>query len=343
MLIKQADLERDREELIQVLLQYLTEGSSPRRYDWLYLQNPAGRAKAWLAEENGEIVGAAAAFPRQMSVHGREGIGCVLGDFCMAPRLRSVGPAIKLQRACLEAVEPQWAALAYDFPSTSLMAVYRRLGFHAYASFVRLAKPLRTNRAFQQRIPVRPVANALSVLGNLALRLRDVPAENDSDSEVALHAGPCAEEFTALARRESAAFGVCVLRSAEYLNWRFLSNPFSPFEIWTHRRKRQLTGYAIVGFHEDHATLADLFGERDLRMVRNLIAHIGPALRERGIMTLSAHMVPTHPFFPVLQLLGFRPRESTPVVVFEGGPNGGMWSERTREQSWSLMAGDRDS
>jgi len=343
MRIKQADLERDREELIQVLLQYLTEGSSPRRYDWLYLHNPAGPAKAWLAEEEGEVVGAAAAFPRRISVHGEESIGCVLGDFCMAPRLRSVGPAIKLQRACLEAVEPQWAVLAYDFPSSSLMAVYRRLGFQAYASFVRLAKPLRTNRAFEQRIPVRPVAHALSVLGNLALRLRDLPAEHDSESEVALHVGPCTEEFTALARRESAAFGVCVFRSAEYLNWRFLSNPFSQFEIWTHRRKGQLTGYLIVGLHEDNATIADLFGERDLRMVRNLIAHIAPALRRRGVITLSAHMVPSHPFFPVLQSLGFQPRESTPVVVFEGGPNGGIWSEKTREQSWSLMAGDRDS
>jgi len=343
MLIRPADLDLDRETLIQVLLQFLTEGSSPQRYDWLYLQNPDGRAKAWVVEDGGEVAGAAAAFPRRISIHGRESSGCVLGDFCMAPRLRSVGPAIKLQRACLEAVEPRWAAIAYDFPSTSLMAVYKRLGFQEYASSVRLAKPLRADRFFGRRISSRAVAKGMSVLGNLVLRLRDLRSVSANGVAVALHVGSCSDEFTALARRESAGYGICVFRSAEYLNWRFLSHPTSRFEIWTARRKGVLAGYAVVGQHADNGTIADLFGERDPRIVRSLVAHIGPALRKRGIATLSAPMVPSHTLFRVVQSLGFQPRESAPVVVFEAGPQGGAWSEKIREQSWSLMAGDRDS
>src|SRR5215470_7904588 len=142
MEIRAADLEKDRTALIQVLREHLTAGSNDRRFDWLYLRNPDGEARAWIAEDRGDVVGAAAVFPRRVYYEGRVQLGSVLGDFCLAPRLRVMGPAIQLFRACLKAIQPAWVAVAFDFPSASLNAVYGRLKSPARDLHVHLRRTL---------------------------------------------------------------------------------------------------------------------------------------------------------------------------------------------------------
>src|SRR5579864_3419619 len=63
--IRQADLDRDRDALIRTHQRYLNPLADSRRYDWLYRDSPFGQALTWLAVDGeGEIVGSAALFPR---------------------------------------------------------------------------------------------------------------------------------------------------------------------------------------------------------------------------------------------------------------------------------------
>jgi hypothetical protein len=227
-----------------------------------------------------------------------------------------------------------WAA-AYDFPRKGMMAVYGRLGIAPNTELIRLAKPLRADRTVARHVRSKAAARGLSAVANLALRLRDVSAREDADTSVETYAEPCGDEFTALAQRVSAGYGVCLFRSAEYLNWRFRANPLAPSEIQTARRDGKLVGYAVTALHEENGSIIDLFGEIDERMVGSLVQWITNRMRERGVMTLSAPMTPAHPFFPVLCSLGFHPRESCPVVVVTD-------RKELTAARWSLMAGDRD-
>ena len=165
--------------------------------------------------------------------------------------------------------------------------------------------------------------------------MRDLSARDDASTSVELHAGPCGDEFTELARRVSAGYGVCLFRSAEYLNWRFHANPLAPCEILTARREGKLVGFAVTALHEENGSMLGLFGEIDERMVGSLVQRITDRMRDRGVMTLSVPMTPTHPFFPILSGLGFHPRESCPVVVATD-------RKELAGAHWSLMAGDRD-
>jgi len=99
--IRSADLREDKELLISTLLQHLTAGSDERRYEWLYLRNPEGPARAWLAVDNtsGKTVGVSAAFPRRIVVNGESQAGWVHSDFCLSGASRSLGPDLKLQKA----------------------------------------------------------------------------------------------------------------------------------------------------------------------------------------------------------------------------------------------------
>src|SRR6516165_11096555 len=102
----------DRGIIIEVLARYLTPLSDDHRFQWLYLNGVHGTPQAWLAvDANGDnICGAAAAFPRRFQMGNEEVLGWVLGDFCLDPQYRSLGPALQLQRACLGVLEQNPAA-----------------------------------------------------------------------------------------------------------------------------------------------------------------------------------------------------------------------------------------
>src|SRR5262249_36623406 len=140
--------------------------------DWLYVANPHGPARVWIAADDasGETVGVASAFPRRAAVDGREVVGWVLGDFCIHDAYRTLGPALQLNRACLEAVDRGSAAFCYDFPSRSMMAVYQRLRIAPVGSVVRYARVVRWGRRLG-RAASNPIARAgAAILGAVADR-----------------------------------------------------------------------------------------------------------------------------------------------------------------------------
>lgn len=341
--VRPADLDADREAIIRLLFRHLTEGSDARRFDWLYLENPDGRGQAWVAEVSGELVGMGALFPRRLSVEGTETLGCVLGDFCMAPEHRSLGPAVQLQRACLDGVALSGAVVAYDFPSAAMMAIYRRLHIDATAQLVRLAKPLRADRRIAERLGTGILARGLGALANAVLALWERRTQSGSGAEIASHGGYCGDEFTALALRESAEYGICVFRSAEYLNWRYLRNPYLRHEIVTARRRDELVAYAVFAHRGHDGMLIDLFGVHDEPTLHNLVRRVVAILRARGAVTVSAPTAPSHRLFSFLKSCGFRERESSPIVIYSRGRNGGKVSCAREGRNWSLIVGDRDS
>src|SRR5262245_47554373 len=231
--IRPANLDTDRDRIIETLSRHLTPHSNAARFDWLYRHNPHGPASAWIAEDvaTGATVGVASAFPRMIRA-GAESYRCwVLGDFCIGGAYRALGPAVRLQRACLSDVEKGAVSFCYDFPSESMMAVYRRLSIGPFRSLIRYALPLRLDRKVEARVPVRSLARALSVVGNgLMGRLRRLPTAAP-ERTIALHSGPLGAEFASLAEASRPKDRVAVDRSGGYLSWRYGAHPIAHHHV----------------------------------------------------------------------------------------------------------------
>jgi hypothetical protein len=342
--IRPVDLNADRDLLIDALSRYLTPLSDARRFDWLYCHNPHGEAQAWMATDTDQdtIIGAAGAFPRRFYVNDDETYGWVLGDFCINATYRSLGPALQLQRACLTAVEAGKMPFCFDFPSTRMMAVYKRLRIQQNASMLRLAKPLRIDHHVKQRVNSPIVARGVSVMGNLLLRLRDTRRTSAAAATISCHEGPCGEEFSALAREVGSRYGVCVQRSAAYLNWRYLAHPLHRYECLTARREGTLRAYAMFTHTGEEATLVEWFGIEEAAILGGLIEEMVSRLRQRGVNTVSAPLGMSHPWIGLLQQLGFRVREAAPVVIY-GSPCPRAKASTVEAMKWFLMQGDRES
>jgi hypothetical protein len=341
--IRPVDVHGEGPLLADLVQRYLNPEADGRRHDWLYRRNPSGRALAWLAidDDTGRPVGMASAFPRRVCVSGSDETAWLLGDFCIRADSRSLGAALALQRACLSGIEATGARFCFDFPSGSMMAVYRRLGVAPWGEMTRLARPVRVGRHIRRVVKNEVMARGLAAAGDALLGLGRRRRRASGRVAVTLADGPCGDEFADLARRTRARAGAWVDRSPAYLNWRFVDHPVSRYERAEARRNGALVAYAVFRQSGDDGLLEDVFGADDAEAVTDLVEAVVAVLRARGVMAVSATMLTSHPWRGWLRRLGFVPRESKPMVVCVSRPR--VADGLPREDGWFFMDGDRDS
>jgi GNAT superfamily N-acetyltransferase len=298
LIVRPAILNSDSDCILRLLSDYLNPGYDRDRFEWQYRQSPFGQAYSWIVEDVNcrTGIGIATAFPRRIYVEGAEKCCWALGDFCLDAQYRSLGPALELQRVCLSVLESNQGLFCYDFPSASMVAVYKRLGFNVTGKMLRLAKPLGVDRKVKEMIKNAAARRVVTSVGNALLKRTSPRAGADESLEVAVHAQLCGEEFTLLAQEQRGKFGLCLDRSAEYLNWRYISNPLARHEIVTARRNDRLVGYVVWTRGGEDASIVDFFGEDDAGMARRLVAEIATLAQDRGVMTLSVSLNESHPW-----------------------------------------------
>jgi hypothetical protein len=338
--IRRAALDSDRGCLIKLIKRHLATNSNERRFGWLYCDGPHGVARAWVLCDNGALVGTAAAFPRKMYFDGQERTGFVFGDFCMDQQYRSLGPAVQLQRKCLEEIDKEPFEISYDFPSQSMLAVYHRLGIHQTGAVVRWAKVLHADRLIKSLVRSPLLTRGFSAIANAALA-RWGWRGKESECELHIHEGRCGAEFSHLDSQLRCQRGIKTVRSAEYLNWRYLGHPGIRYEILTARRADELIGYVIFREKTEDADIADLCSVEEPSVVARLLWGVTDLLRRRGITTVSLNAGSCHPWNPIFARVGFRRREQSPLIVYSA--NGRHTAGAARHQNWYLMNGERES
>ena len=319
ILIREADLAADRTLLIREIRAHLNPYTDDRRFDWLYLQNPYGQARTWIAsdQDSGDIVGTCAALPRLFYIHGQERKGCVFADFWIHSNYRSLGPALQLQRACMSIVGNESCIIAYDFPRLSMSAVYKRLGVNVYDSLVRYTKIVRVNKILSSRIGLPVVVQPLSLVANLGLDFLDRWWSNPKQCDIFLERDSCGEEYSELARCEGSTYELCVARTADYLNWRYCRHFRQRHEIMAARQGGKLVAYLVFIDHGDDAQVVDFLGGHDEDVASALVSGLVAELRSRGILSINVSLLTTDTRKSSFYRMGFRPRESSPLVIFD--------------------------
>ena len=342
IVVHAGDPDRDRKLAVQMFARYLNPRYDEARFDWVYRDNPHGRGRLWMASDatSGEVVGIAGAFPRRMSVFGRTQMAWLLGDFSVSDAYRSVGPALALQRACLAEVRAGTIPFCYDFPSTGMMAVYRRLGVDPLGHLVRLSKVLRLDTRVRDLVAVRPIASGLSAIVNLVMAPGAFRRRRERDIEISLCPGPLGSEFTELNRRIADPRVVMVERSAEYLSWRYLANPVHRYQVLAARRAGRLVGYTVFRHDDRTMTLVDLFADAPEATIADLVHEAVAEAWGRSLEALDISLLESSNLIDGLHKLGFRRREGVPVALYAADEAPAQIGDPA---NWFLLDGDRDS
>ncbi len=345
VVVRHADLVVDRDQMVDLQKRYLTARSDIGRFEWLYKKNPFGPPRVWVAQESRTcaIIGMAAAFPRSLYIGMKREIGWVLGDFCISEQYRSLGPAIQLQRACLEGLVPNMNTIWYDFPSATMLAIYKRLNATPSHQMIRFVKPLKVDRKVRIWVKSGFLQRCLNVVGNMALNLGNRRVKAPAGLTFHSHEGECGHEFTELSEKIGGSNGNCLERTAAYLNWRYCQNPLYHCVLVTARREDKLKGYVVLTETGSEATILDLFGVHDKDVLLGLLDDIVSRVRSRGCETVDVSIIESHPWIPSFRSVGFRSREASPVIFAGFHVEPKTKTKGAHQATFLLMQGDRDS
>jgi hypothetical protein len=348
--IFEADLEKDKQKIIKIFNENRGNTTDSIRYDWLYLRNPAGIARVWLARDdnNNKHIGAVAALPRDVWVKGKMVKCHILSDFSMDQKYRSLGPAIKLNRLSITPALEKQVPFSYDFPSKTMAAAHRWLKFEPMGKMIRFARPIQANSQIK-KIPVIRAELFSAILNNILKKIFELipPYKLDkaySFAEQKIGESNFDSEFTQLDTFIGPKFTVCGVRNKEYLNWRYGQNPIRAFHLIKLLRKNTLCGYAIFYFSPDKRMIVyDLYSDASTGIERNLIAGLLFKAKSHNIETIEISLLNSNPWISILKKYGFILRPS-PADVFTFLSNDSPFNGIVdNSDNWYMTTGDRDT
>ena len=203
--------DEDRGIIEATLREYHADTDSTRRYEWLYLSNPHGRALTWLAfdEASGEFAGMTSFFLRRLTVDGGEALGALGGDGFVRPAFRRRGLGRMLHAASRAEMAREGLTVMFGTPMPANVTPLTQVGARTIAEAVRYARPLRVGRHLPTdfdrllRRLIRP-------------RVRSARLE-------AITAGD--RRVDAVWDQTRGELGIATVRDANFYDWRFLQSP----------------------------------------------------------------------------------------------------------------------
>lgn len=219
-----ASFPRDRDTVLGLWQDNLGEPDRHAgKFDWFYLRSPFGEPITQLLYHDGVAIGCCTAAPRRMFWRGREIRAGLLADMAVSAQHRTLGPALMLQEALVEAARNRYELL-YGFPNRKSLPVVRRLGYAVLGEMTRYSKVLRHAGYLQRHLPrwlALPLGGLLDTAMALAERVR---AGRGTGAEWSDHADP---RMDALWHAGTHGHGLLGVRDAALAQWRFDESPLA--------------------------------------------------------------------------------------------------------------------
>lgn len=314
---------------------------SRQAYDWLYLHNPEGLARCSYVVErsSGEIVSCVTGFPWPIA-RGHERCNGVMG-----------GDAVTLQRLQRQGLSEMRRQYNEGHPFYDITLSLGIPNFKSRAA----AKKYNRNQ------PFGPLPMATLVL-DWASYLRDHRVPGVLAAPAGLTGDSAQRLWQALRIRRGAAFRTEELgrfdsaadavthrwmhsasywcpHSAEFLNWRYFSNPLASHSALALRRGDDLAGYGVVQTEGRRALLMEFVAPPDLDgAAETLLAGIVSTARSAGCDRIDFYATTGWRFWGLLRRAGFTSRKSSVYVTSRLTGH----DEVCLEENWQLLPGDSD-
>lgn len=346
--VKEADVQQEKQIMVELLQQnrQRDDFDYAARYDWIYLNNPLGQAKAWIIwnEKNNEAVGFTGVFPRAVYINGQRYVGWNCGDFSIQKKYRTLGIALKLRKAAKDVVDSGEIPFLYAHPNERMEVIHLKAGHQKIARMQRYALMARSDRLVSRFMPAGFWQKMITAPLNLMLstQYRFVGTGGwSAEIRSRVEAGPAHEDiFKSMINR----FPVIGSRDAEYLNWKFGRNPNHSFLQMDMYKYNTLAASVFFFIRKDTLHLVDvLFGDADHDAPAVFSLFIKTIIRKYAQVTsLSFILQEYNPLIPALKSLGFTFRDdATSAVISYAGAE--LADEIYNGTKWYMTVGDRDA
>jgi len=351
--VREANLDTEQETMVQILSnnRSVADFNYKTRFDWIYKDNPFGRARAWIIwdDKKNIPVGFTGVFPRPVYVHGKQMIVWNCGDFSIEKKYRTLGIALKLRKAAKTAVNNNEVPFLYAHPNKRMELIHLRSGHKKIANMKRYALPIRANRVVKGYVKSAGLARILSKPINLVLSMKYrfstfLGLSGELHNHIVV-----SEKHQHVFERMVQEFPIVGDRSLEYLKWKFGTNPNRSYMQFDMHYKNNLVGTIFFTQKGDAVHIIDLliddFDRFAGQLFRMFINTVRPAFG-RKIVSFSFTLQEFNPFIPILEHLGFKYRDdaTSGVIAYvneENNPELAM--DIYNGKNWFMTVGDRDA
>jgi len=314
--------EADEPQLVELLLRVFHRWppfeipvSAVEHLRWKMRSDPASRRQQWVTEVDGRIVAMVVRIIRRVRVKGRDRLLRDGGDAAVDPRYREEG----LYGAMLDHVRgtPQHAEFDIGWGFSTNPRTRRRSreeGRREVANPIQVLKrPYRARAIVARR---RKRYGGVAPVPLVALKIRVEAVLNRFRYPPYGRRAKGAWSITRLERfdhridgffEEAArAFDFLVVRSRDYMNWRFCDPAAGRFTVRVAEQEGRILGYLVLKITEGDGYIADLLalpGRSDV--VRSLVDDALGLFREARVESVTSWMIARHPYNGILRRYGF--------------------------------------
>jgi GNAT superfamily N-acetyltransferase len=316
-------------------------------YQWLYKENPHGKALTWLVihHESGNIIGATSVFPRKVWLRDKITLGCCGGDTFVDPMFQRRGIATELHRVSRDGAAEAGIRFQYGLPNLPNIGAHLKAGSHFPGNFQEMRILLRTEPAINKLNLGRIFPTGLLRFGSRILWLYIKPKLSESIDwdENINNVSEFDNRFDKLMETVTPTFNICSVRDSQYLTWRYFKNPQRVHTILSYEEEGILHGFAVLEFYNDRSYLFDFFVKREDELVENFVSALIRFVISKGSHMLTWCINPTGPYIKNFLHCAFRIKKGTRFPLEVLVPNDDEDLEYlTKLGNWYLTSGDFD-
>jgi GNAT superfamily N-acetyltransferase len=236
-------------------------------WHWAYKEIPCG-SKIWLAEHNGKIVGQFTLITANLKVGDDLVKAAQSIDESTHPDYRRQGIMSSLQRYAFDEGVKNSTNIFYGFPSDMAYSKDIKIGYFEVSDMQKILGVLNWERALKIRISNKLLLKLCTIFAsmsnNLLRRASKVPVVRGlSITQVS-----CFDErINEFWSRVSSQFQIIVIRSKDYLNWRYATVPDIKYSIYIAEKDGAILGYIVLRYHQEEykkvAVIYDLLAETE--------------------------------------------------------------------------------
>ncbi|MFC2002762.1 GNAT family N-acetyltransferase [Chloroflexota bacterium] len=227
-----------------------------RWWRWLYKDNPAGGGRIWLAEHDGKIVGQYTIVPVKMKNGNKAVLGSQGLNLMTHPDYRRQKMFETLARKVYDEAEEDGLHIGYAFLNKfSCPGFVKKLNWFDIGIMQPMAKPLNWRNAVKLKIKSRFLQRVLAMGASLLVNKVFFRTSKPPDMEglTINQITSFDDRINALWAKVSTQHQIMVVRSKDYLNWRY-GTPEVNYSIFAAEKAGEISGYLIL----EHKILGEI-------------------------------------------------------------------------------------
>lgn len=256
-----ADLEKEKDNIKRFWRENFP-GWPEKKFEWLYRDNIYGRAFCWLVkrDDNNQIVGSLAIFPKKMLIKGKVFTAGLSGDWGIAPKHRRKGLATKLRKALIQSLHDEHFDFLYGTPNNTSVKISIKAGYNVVGKPERLVKLFNSFNFFKRHLKISFLAKLVSIPADIYLKYsskeKKISANSPYSYKILGKFDDRFDKFWDSVEKDKFITGE---KSKRFLSWRFNDCIWEDFQIFILSQKdsNDISAYLVYRLINNEVQIVD--------------------------------------------------------------------------------------